>query len=210
MVEGRLWRWLLPVLATGIALLLLIYLIPGGPRDWLAFIMDRETHPALFILLMILLPMFGFPISPFLLLLGIKFGPYLAIGITTLIFAFHLALSYLLTHSFLRPQIVNLLAKTRYQIPRIQAERHLSFSILFMAVPGLPYAVKNFALAVLNIPFVIFFPVGLAANFVLALPFIGLGYSLLENPVMSLVLLAILIAGYIFALWLKRRFTVGG
>lgn len=207
MADTPLWRWLLPVLSALAGLLLLAYILPGGPREWLGFVMDRETHPGLFILMMILLPMLGFPISPFLLLAGIKFGPYWASGITGLIFAAHLIMSYLLTHSFLRPQIASLLARGNYRIPELHAKRHLTFSIIFMAIPGLPYTVKNIALATLRIPFLIYFSVGLACNFVLALPFIGLGHTVIENPKYALLFLGVLAGGYAAAILLKHKFT---
>ncbi len=207
MLKSTIWRWLLPVLATLAGLLSLAYLIPGGPRDWLAFFMSQDTHPGLFIIMMIVLPLFGFPISPFLILVGIKFGPYWAAIITSLIFSFHLVIAYLLTHSFLRRRISMLLARMNYQIPQIKESRRLIFSIIFMALPGLPYTIKNFSLAILNIPFSIYFTVGLVCNFLLALPFIGLGYALLTNKSFVLLFIAILAGGYVLTFWLKRKFT---
>lgn len=207
MLKSTIWRWLLPVLATLAGLLSLAYLIPGGPRDWLAFFMSQDTHPGLFIIMMIVLPLFGFPISPFLILVGIKFGPYWAAVITSLIFAFHLVIAYLLTHSFLRRRISMLLARMNYQIPQIKESRRLIFSIIFMALPGLPYTIKNFSLAILNIPFSTYFTVGLVCNFLLALPFIGLGYALLTNKPFVLLFIAILAGGYVLTFWLKRKFT---
>ncbi|MDT8444479.1 MAG: hypothetical protein RQ722_09310, partial [Desulfuromonadales bacterium] len=94
MLNSTIWRWLLPALAALAGLLSLAYIIPGGPRDWLAFFMSQDTHPGLFIIMMIILPLFGFPISPFLILVGIKFGPYWAAIITCLIFTFHLGIAY--------------------------------------------------------------------------------------------------------------------
>jgi len=44
-------------------------------------------------------------------------------------------------------------------------------------------------------------------NFLLALPFIGLGYALLTNKSFVLLFIAILAGGYVLTFWLKRKFT---
>lgn len=208
MARATNWRrWLLPAVATLAGLLILFSVLPGDPLDWFEFLLDQDRHPGLFIALMILLPMLGFPISPFLILVGIKFGPYWATAVTALIFALHLVAAYLLAHSVLKPQISKILSKVKYSLPVIQERRRLPFSIIFMAVPGLPYTVKNYALATLNIPFRIYFPVGLSCNLLLAVPFIGLGHSAIQDPKLVIVFLLLLAAGYVAAAWLKRKMT---
>lgn len=207
MTRGNFWRWLLPSVAALTGLLILFFALPGNPQDWLDFLLDQDRHPGLFVAVMVLLPMLGFPISPFLILVGIKFGPYWATAVTALIFSFHLLTAYLLAHSVLRPQITKLLAKFKYSLPNIQERRRLPFSIIFMALPGLPYTVKNYALATLNIPFRIYFPVALGCNLLLALPFIGLGHTAIKDPRLVILFLLILAAGYVATLWLKRKMT---
>jgi uncharacterized membrane protein YdjX (TVP38/TMEM64 family) len=76
-----------------------------------------------------------------------------------------------------------------------------------MALPGLPYTIKNFSLAILNIPFSIYFTVALVCNFLLALPFIGLGYALLTDKSIVLLFIAILAGGYALSFRLKRKFA---
>ena len=174
-------RLIAAVAILAIALITLV-MLSGQPREWLDFLMDPDTHPGLFILMMSLLPLAGFPITPFLILIGSKFGAYWAAGITALIFGMHLIVSYLLAHSLFRPQIASFLAKSKYSLPEIHERRRLPFSIIFMAVPGLPYTIKNLTLATVNIPFRIYFPVALGCNLLLALPFIGLGHTVLKNP----------------------------
>jgi uncharacterized membrane protein YdjX (TVP38/TMEM64 family) len=207
MIRGTYSRWLLPTVATLAGFLILFFVLPGGPQDWVEFILDQDRHPGLFIALMILLPMLGFPISPFLIMVAIKFGPFGATAVTALIFALHLVAAYLLAHSVLRPQISKLLSKVKYSLPEIQQRRRLPFSLIFMALPGLPYTVKNYILATLNIPFRIYFPVGLGCNLLLALPFIGLGHTAIQNPKLVIVFLVVLAAGYVAAVWLKRKMT---
>ena len=204
--EKSLWPWLIPLAAFVASLVLLFVFLPGDPADWIAFFVNRETRPRLFLVLMILLPLVGFPISPFLLLVGVKFGTYWGLAVTAGVFAGHLIVSYVLTHSLLRPFLWKVLAKTRYELPEIHHHRRVPFSLIFMAVPGLPYAVKNYALAMLNVPFRIYLPIAWGANLLLAVPFVGLGHSIIANPKLAWVFVALLGLGYLLALKLRRRF----
>lgn len=199
------WRYAIPSVAGISVIAIIIYLVPGTPKDWLAFLSDPQTGPEIFILLMLLLPLIGFPITPFLILVGVKFGPMWATVITSAVFMFHLVISYILAHSLLRPHIKRLLNHLNYKMPEIHARRRWLFSFIFMAVPGLPYTVKNYTLAALNIPFVIYLTAGLLCNAVLALPFIGLGSSIIDNPRIAVIFVILLGVAYALTHLLRRR-----
>ncbi len=207
MSEKRHWFRLLLFGALVILLLVVPLALLGGPSEWADFFMDRQIHPCLFVGLMLVLPLFGVPITAFLLVVGIKFGVVGGLTITTAIFGLHLIITYLLTHSMLRPYIWKILERTRFEIPEVRARHRLIFSLVFMAVPGLPYTVKNFSLALLNVPFGIFLPVAWGVNLLLALPFIGFGHSIITNPKLALVFLALLAILYfvIYKIWQKNR-----
>jgi len=200
------WLLLLPALLTMILILMIILHVQFG-EEWLSFLIDEDTHHGIFLLTMAVFPMCGFPISPFLVLIGIKFTLYPAIVLTGLIFAVQLWLSYLLAHSVMRPVIHKILTKAGYRMPRIHQQNQVAFAVVFMAIPGLPYTVKNYFLASLNIPFRIYFPAGWGCNVLLALPLIGLGHTLLENPRLAIGLLVLVVFGYGLSVWLKRKLT---
>lgn len=206
MAERSLWRWLVPLIALLASFLLLLFFLPGDPQDWIAFFVSRDTRPWLFLVLMVLLPLVGFPITPFLLLVGLKFGPWRGLAITAGIFGVHLVISYLLTHSLLRPVLWKILAQTRYELPEIHHRRRVPFSLIFMAVPGLPYAVKNYALALLKVPLRVYLPIAWGVNLLLAVPFVGLGHSIIANPQLAWVFVALLGLGYLLALKMRRKF----
>jgi uncharacterized membrane protein YdjX (TVP38/TMEM64 family) len=205
MVERARLRQLLAFAALVVLLLIVMIMIFGGPANWAQFFVDRQVRPGLFIFLMLLLPLAGFPISAFLLAVGIKFGPYEGFAITSVIIGVHLVVTFFLTHSLLRPYIVKIMAQTRYELPRIHAHRQLVFAVIFMVIPALPYTVKNFSLALLNVPWRIYLPVAWGANLLLAIPFIGLGHSAIANPRLAWLFLALLGIGYLLAskLWQK-------
>jgi uncharacterized membrane protein YdjX (TVP38/TMEM64 family) len=121
----------------------------------------------------------------------------------------HLVVTFFLTHSLLRPYIVKIMAQTRYELPRIHAHRQLVFAVIFMVIPALPYTVKNFSLALLNVPWRIYLPVAWGANLLLAIPFIGLGHSAIANPRLAWLFLALLGIGYLLASKLWQKYGKG-
>lgn len=144
MVERARLHQLLAFAALVVLLLVFMFMIFGRPANWAQFFVDRQIRPGLFIVLMLLLPLAGFPISAFLLAVGIKFGPYEGFAITSVIIGVHLIVTFLLTHSLLRPYLLKMMAQTRYELPQIHTHRQLVFAMIFMAIPALPYTVKIF------------------------------------------------------------------
>ena len=75
-----------------------IIILGGALYFWLGedftvllnFAVAEETHPALFLLLFALLPIVGFPISVFLVLLGAKFGAWPGVLIMVTVLCFYL------------------------------------------------------------------------------------------------------------------------
>lgn len=209
MVERARLHQLLAFAALVVLLLVFMFMIFGRPANWAQFFVDRQIRPGLFIVLMLLLPLAGFPISAFLLAVGIKFGPYEGFAITSVIIGVHLIVTFLLTHSLLRPYLLKMMAQTRYELPQINTHRQLVFAMIFMAIPALPYTVKNFSLALLNVPWRIYLPVAWGANLLLAIPFIGLGHSAITNPRLAWVFLALLGLGYLLASKMLRKYGKG-
>ena len=205
MTERFYWRLFLGFAAGAVMLLLVLLVYFGEPAEWVDFFVDRQVRPWLFVVLMLLLPLMGFPLTVFLLAAGIKFGFLEGFAITAVIIGVHLVITYLLTNSLLRPYIWKLLARTRYDLPEISARHRLVFSLVFMAVPALPYTVKNFSLALLNVPLRIYLPVAWGANLLLAIPFIGIGYSVIANPALLWIFVVLLGGGYFLVakLWQK-------
>jgi uncharacterized membrane protein YdjX (TVP38/TMEM64 family) len=63
-----------------------------------AYLVNQDTNPAGLLVLYTVLPIAGFPILPFLVLLGVKFG--LKVGILIMLAGFfvHLTIAFYLTH----------------------------------------------------------------------------------------------------------------
>ncbi len=157
------------------------------------YLQSGGAGPAVFILLMGVLPLAGFPVSVFLFLAGMQFGLLRGIGLTALIMALHLPLTFVLTHTLMRRPVESLLSSTRYDVPRFEGNNALKLAFVFMAVPGLSYTLKNVILAFSGIPFKRYFALAWPVNLALSIPFIGLGKSLVRNDIVQVLFFAALI-----------------
>lgn len=170
--------------------------------------LKQDVHPILFVLLMAVLPVIGFSIMVFLLLVGMKFGTWGGLAVTLLLMIFHVAASYYLTHSFFRQRIIDLLGKYRLRLPRFPHRGGRRISFLFMLVPGPPYAVKNYLLALSGLPFPSYFGISLGSQFLLAIPVVILGDAVMRlDMVVLLLIMALIMAGSFF---LSRQTKEGG
>jgi len=174
-------------------LALLYWLLHDEAAALMSYAMDEETHPLLFIGLYLALPLFGFPISPFLVLLGIKFGGWLGGLIMFAGMPIHLFVALLLSHSFLRSWLRRLFEKLDYRLPKIPAEREAWFGFVFMAVPGLSYALKNYILALSGISKRIFFLCGFLVQGIMGIPLVILGDAAAKKKLFLLVAIVLVL-----------------
>jgi uncharacterized membrane protein YdjX (TVP38/TMEM64 family) len=90
---------------------------------------------------------------------------------------------------------------------KIPQERLLEFSLLFMAIPSLPYAAKNYLLPVTGISFHHYFLISWLAQGVMGIPIVLLGNATSNwNWGLVLVLVGILVMIYLFVHTLHQRF----
>ncbi|MEE4243168.1 MAG: hypothetical protein V2I36_17025 [Desulfopila sp.] len=140
-------------------------------------LINEDLPEPLFLVLMVLLPVAGFPISIFLVIAGIKFGVFWGILLWLLILPLHTTIAFLAVKS-LRPFLENLLSNTMgYTVPAIPYEREALFSFIFLAIPGIPYAGKNYLLPLAGASFRSCVLMNCIVQSLLGLPFILLGKS---------------------------------
>lgn len=174
-------------------------------------LLGRDTHTAAFILLFVTLPVLGFPILPFMILLGLKFGVTVGTGMFFGGMAVHLAIAFPVSNSFLRPFLLRYACRRNIRIPRISGERMVAFSFAFMALPGLSYAMKNYLLPLAGVPFRHYFPITLLTQGILAIPFIlagdAAGAGKFFLPAAMLIFAA---AVYLLIMWKKKKGASAG
>ena len=179
-----------------------------NPMDWVASFVNESTDPFLFVSLMLILPIFGFPISIFLVLCGIKFSVGWAVLLCGASMGLHLLAVLFLTNTLLRHPLQALLSKTGRRLPKLDGKKGLFYTFLFVAIPGPPYFVKNYLLAISRTPKLIYFIIGGGVQFLMALPLVGIGGSLVQMNMKLLIVFALMagavcVAGH----WASRKWN---
>lgn len=196
------------VALVGLAAILFIpVLLLFEPGHWQRIITDPNSNRLLFIGLMAVLPVFGVTIIIFLIFIGIKFGTMVGILISGLLMFFHMLVAYLISHSFLRPRIDRFIGEHRWSRPHMPAGRKELYAFLFIAIPGLPYAVKNYLLALSGLPFLHYLAICWTVQMVMGIPFIVLGEAAkLGHGGTLAIAVVMLVSGFLVVRWLRREF----
>lgn len=201
------FHWIIFIL-IGLSIVgIAVFLWKIEPMYYINFFLNRQTNPALFILLMAFLPAFGFPWSVFLVLTGLKFGTLWGILIVALVMPVHMALSYLLAKTVLHNLLKKLLAIKGYNLPDLSSKRLFSGMVLFVALPGPPYVLKNYLLALLDIPFFLYLGVNWLIEFILSIPVVGIGGAAGARNWNILFLFIALLIVFILARFLFKKKT---
>jgi uncharacterized membrane protein YdjX (TVP38/TMEM64 family) len=105
------------------------------------------VHPVAVIPLMALLPVAGFPISVVYLVAGARFGPLWGGVVVAGVTAFHLLATHAVARSFLRGPIERFVHKKHKKLPEIPADEAPAIALIVALIPGPPYFVRNYLLA---------------------------------------------------------------
>ena len=181
--------------------------VEHGYIDRIIAAINTDLSPVLFISLMIFLPVLGFPISVFLVVGGIKFGIVLATALWLVVLPLHTIIGYLAV-KFLRPWLQKLLNNTfGYDIPTIPQHRQALFSFLFLAIPAIPYAAKNYLLPMAGVAIRYCILLNCLVQSILGLPFIILGKSGAEmDPTLFYLALLAFFMLYLLLRWVKKKY----
>lgn len=173
----------------------------------LSLLKSDRTHPAVLIGCFLVLPMVFFPISALLVLIGIRFD---ALGGLLIMFALmpvHLFLSFYAIRSMFRDRIERFARQKNTGIFKIPPARHVEFAFLFMAVPGLPYTVKNYLLPVSGISFRKYLLISWLVQGVMGTPFVVLGDAASKwNLYLFLIMLVLFIVVYFITKMARKRY----
>jgi uncharacterized membrane protein YdjX (TVP38/TMEM64 family) len=170
-------------------------------------IKSDQTHPAVLIGCFLILPLLFFPITVLLVLVGMRFDALAGILIIFMLTPFHLLVSFFVVRSVFRSRIEQFARKKNFGIFTIPPKRHLEFAFLFMAVPGLPYTLKNYLLPVSGIPFRMYFLISWLVQGVMGIPFVVLGDAASQwNIHLVLIALSVLLTGYFIARQIRKRY----
>jgi uncharacterized membrane protein YdjX (TVP38/TMEM64 family) len=126
--------------------------------DWTALHRELLSFPPVTsIVLMAALPLVGFSIAAVYVIAGAKFGLAGGGALIAALTAFHLVASHLIARTILRRPLERRLARYRGKLPALPPGEGPAVAILLALVPGLPYFVRNYLLALSGIPFRTYF-----------------------------------------------------
>ena len=127
-------------------------------------------NPLAVVPLMALLPIAGFPIAVVYLVAGARFGILWGGLIVALTTACHLLGTHAVARSFLRGPIERFVHRRHKKLPEIPEDEQVAVSVVAALVPGLPYFVRNYLLALSGVRLKIYFwtclPIYVARSYV--------------------------------------------
>ncbi len=150
----------------GLLLLIGLSLLLWAGTDWRLWAEQvTHLHPGVFLVAMSLLPVVGFPISAFYFFAGVVYGWQIGIPICLAALAINMSLSYIFTRTLLRAPLSELVRRRGLELPQVKrAKYQFRMTFLIRTVPGAPFPLQNYILALAGIPFKIYLPVSLAAQ----------------------------------------------
>ena len=110
--------------------------------------MDRGPLLAL----VAVLPVFGFSIALVYLVVGAVFGGWVGLAVVAGATAVHLLGSHWIARSFLRAPVQRFLHRRKHRLPELPEGEEWAVVLMTALVPGLPYFVRNYLLALSGIP----------------------------------------------------------
>ncbi|HEY1788321.1 MAG TPA: hypothetical protein VGJ73_09210 [Verrucomicrobiae bacterium] len=159
----------------------------------------------LLVSLILVLPLFGMPMSLCAILIGAKFGATYGLAVTAVAVAFHLSASWVLARTWLHKPVKKLLKKTRCEMPPLETGEYAGVCLLTALIPGPSYTLKNYFLALSNLPFRIILGVGLPANLFAMSPGVLFGsLSGAMNWPKAIFLIAYVLLLFVAAHWVVR------
>jgi uncharacterized membrane protein YdjX (TVP38/TMEM64 family) len=179
---------------------------------------DRESIVAFaeslslpwFVAALAVLPVIGFPITPLLVVAGIRFGFAGGMAVATAMVFLHNLIAFRVTHGWFRERLRGRLERAGYGIPEIPEGHQAWFTALFAAIHGPPYAAKLYLLALTNVPFRLYFWVGAPIYAFFCVVPVGAGSAVSTlNPWVIYALVGLSVALLAAGVVLRKRYAPG-
>ena len=130
-----------------------------------------DWNAGLVFALLAVLPLFGFPVNVLHVTAGLRFGFALGMTLVALSILFQLVASYAIVHLW-HDTFARHLAGVRKRIPRAA---HGTVCLFTLLLPGVPYFIQNYTLALIGVPFRIYISRCLPLHILRAVLTVGLG-----------------------------------
>lgn len=175
-----------------------------------AFFLAPDSNVALFLLSLLILPLLGLPITAFCLMAGAKFGitgGLVAIGAAMLL---QQLICFWLMHSYFRQRLKRLVDRRGYSVPAINRSQQITWGVSLVAVPVLPYMVKNVLLAAGQLSLWQYLLVAWPIQMLFSVPFVAItGAARQQDTIMIWLAAAGFIVLWLIFRWLQSRRKAG-
>ncbi|MDZ7805352.1 hypothetical protein [Thiohalophilus sp.] len=175
----------------------------GNHADWL-----YDIPESFLVVIFMLAPLLGVPISIFLVVIGIAFPTAIAIVLTGGTIFTHHILVFALTKTNASNWIRNLMRRGKL-LSETRAGRRVSDNVLFITItswiPGLSYIIKLAYTALSGVPFRTYLITGTLSQIISALPFLILGKAVENGNAMWMWLALVLL---ILLAWLAKYLLI--
>jgi uncharacterized membrane protein YdjX (TVP38/TMEM64 family) len=117
----------------------------------------RSASPQVFFISMALLPAAGVPVLAFILSAGPLWAGKMGMGNVILFSMLALTVNFTLTYCLarwaFRPLLLKLVTRLGYKLPRAEEGDATSLIVIMRVTQGIPYAVQNYLLGLVEVPF---------------------------------------------------------
>lgn len=178
-------------------------------KGWIQYWTEEiQTWPAiLFFLMVAILPLVGFPITPLFIIAGVRFGVAWAIPFSLTALAANLTLAHWISTRLLHSFIQKIASKWDYDIPKVGQDNAKKWTLV-IRLCGAPLAVQNYILGLSHVPFWPYLWVSLAAQAPVVIGIIVFGESFLTGNFGKAFLgLAVLVIALVAVSFIRKRYA---
>ncbi|MCH6255139.1 hypothetical protein MLD52_01170 [Puniceicoccaceae bacterium K14] len=141
----------------------------------------ESLNPFLFFASMAILPAFGVPVSPFLVVAGAVYPLGLAIVGSVGALSLNMFLTWLVSGYWLRPFCERGLRRLGFDVPTLKTGEFVKVAIMLRLAPGIPFALQNYLLGVARMPLVWYLAVSVPIAAAIDIGIIVFGDALLSG-----------------------------
>jgi uncharacterized membrane protein YdjX (TVP38/TMEM64 family) len=152
---GSRW-WFVAAIIVVVVVLCMVWYRSGVSLAELTAQIAKQNGALVFVL-MALLPIGGFSIGVVYLVAGIKFGPVLGGVAVAGATAVHLVGTHWICRGILRAPLERFMARRRHKLPHVPEGENVSVAAMAALVPGPPYFIRNYLLALSGVPLRVYF-----------------------------------------------------
>jgi len=130
------------------------------------------------------LPGFGFPASPLLILAGVVWGStWQTCAIALAAVALNMSWTHLLAAGPARSVVIRLLGDRWQKWKNIHPDNLRRFTVLLRITPGIPFFLQNYLLGLLGVPFLTYILISIPLNGIFVVGFVLTGGAIFEGNI---------------------------